>query len=126
MDFTKPRIIGERVDADFEALKSGGGYDHCWILEKGAGVRIAARLNHPETGRVMEVFTNQPAIQFYGGNFIDGSLAGKGGIHYAKRSGLCLETEGFPDAPNKPAFPSCVLRPGETYNHVMIHRFSVE
>jgi aldose 1-epimerase len=126
MDFTTPRIIGERVDADFQALKWGGGYDHCWILEKGAGVRIAARLNHSDTGRVMEIFTNQPAIQFYGGNFIDGSLAGKGGIKYAKRSGLCLETEGFPDAPNKPAFPSCVLRPGETYNHVMIHRFSVE
>jgi aldose 1-epimerase len=74
----------------------------------------------------MEVSTNQPSVQFYGGNFIDGSVAGKNGVNYGKRTALCLETEGFPDAPNQPAFPSCVLRPGETYTHVMIHRFSVE
>ena len=126
MDFTKPTVIGERVEADFEALKLGGGYDHAWVLEKGTGVRLAARLKDPKTGRVMEVSTDQPAIQFYGGNFLDGSFAGKGGVKYAKRSAMCLETEGFPDAPNKPSFPSCVLRPGETYKHVMIHKFSAE
>jgi aldose 1-epimerase len=126
MDFTKPTAIGERVDADFEALKFGGGYDHAWVLEKGDGVRLAARLKDPKSGRVMEVSTDQPAIQFYGGNFLDGTVAGKGGVKYAKRSALCLETEGFPDSPNKPSFPSPVLRPGETYKHVMVHKFSAE
>lgn len=126
MDFTKPAAIGKRVNDDFEALKFGGGYDHCWVLEKGEGVRLAARLKDPESGRVMEISTDQPAIQFYGGNFLDGTVTGKGGVKYQHRTALCLETEGFPDAPNKPSFPSCVLRPGETYRHVMIHRFSAE
>lgn len=126
MDFTQATTIGARVNAGTEALTFGGGYDHCWVLEKGEGVKPAARLKDPETGRVMEISTDQPAVQFYGGNFLDGSVSGKGGVKYGHRSALCLETEGFPDAPNKPAFPSCVLRPGETYTHVMIHRFSVE
>jgi aldose 1-epimerase len=126
MDFTKPTAIGERVEADFEPLKFGGGYDHAWVLEKGDGLRLAARLKDPKSGRVMEISTNQPAIQFYGGNFLDGTVTGKGGVKYAHRTALCLETEGFPDAPNKPGFPSSVLRPGETYNHVMIHKFSAE
>jgi aldose 1-epimerase len=123
MDFTKPRVIGERVDADTEALKFGGGYDHCWVLEKGTGVRLAARLKHPASGRVMEISTDQPAIQFYGGNFLDGTVAGKGGVKYAKRTALCLESEGFPNSPNEPSFPSPVLRPGQTYQHRMIHKF---
>lgn len=126
MDFTTPTAIGARVDADFEALKLGGGYDHCWVLEKGEGVRLAARLKDPESGRVMEIHTDQPGIQFYGGNFLDGTVAGKGGVKYARRSALCLETEGFPDSPNQPSFPSPVLRPGETYQHTMIHKFSAE
>lgn len=126
MDFTQPTAIGERVEADFEALKLGGGYDHCWVLPKGEGVRLAARVKDPESGRVMEVHSDQPAVQFYGGNFLDGTVAGKGGVKYAHRSALCLETEGFPDSPNKPSFPSPVLRPGQTYKHVMIHKFSAE
>jgi aldose 1-epimerase len=126
MDFTQPTTIGDRIDADFEALKFGGGYDHAWVLKKGGGVRLAARLKDPKSGRVMEVFTNQPAIQFYGGNFLDGKAIGKGGVAYARRTALCLESEGFPDSPNKPSFPSPVLRPGETYQHTMIHRFSAE
>jgi aldose 1-epimerase len=126
MDFTKPTVIGERVDADFEALKFGGGYDHAWVLVKGDGVRLAGRVKDPKSGRVLEVSTNQPAVQFYGGNFLDGTVKGKGDVAYAKRSGLCLETEGFPDAPNHPNFPSAVLRPGETYTHTLIHKFSVE
>jgi aldose 1-epimerase len=126
MDFTKPTVIGERVEADFEALKFGGGYDHCWVLEDSDSVRLAARLKDPKSGRVMEISTDQPAIQFYGGNFLDGSVTGKGGVAYSHRSALCLETEGFPDAPNKPEFPSAVLRPGETYRHTMIHKFSAE
>jgi aldose 1-epimerase len=126
MDFTTPMVIGERVEADFEALKFGAGYDHCWVLEKSEGVRLAVRLKDPKSGRVMEVSTDQPAIQFYAGNFLDGTAVGKGGVKYARRSGLCLETEGFPDAPNQPAFPSPVLRPGEIYQHTLIHKFSVE
>ncbi len=126
MDFTKPTVIGESVEADFEALQFGNGYDHCWVLEKGTGVRFAARLKDPRSGRVMEVFTDQPAIQFYAGNFLDGTVAGKGGVKYAKRSALCLETEGFPNSPNMPSFPSPVLRPGQTYMHVLIHKFFAE
>jgi aldose 1-epimerase len=126
MDFTQPTMIGERVDADFEALKFGGGYDHAWVLEKGDGVRLAARLKDPKSGRVMAISTDQPAVQFYGGNFLDGTVKGKGDVAYAKRTGLCLETEGFPDAPNHPNFPSAVLRPGETYTHTLAHKFSAE
>lgn len=126
MDFTRPTTIGDRIDADFEALKFGGGYDHAWVLRKGGGVRLAARLKDPESGRVMEVSTDQPAIQFYAGNFLDGKSIGKGGVAYARRTALCLETEGFPDSPNQPLFPSPVLRPGETYRHTMIHKFSAE
>ena len=126
MDFTKPTAIGERVGAAFEALKFGGGYDHAWVLRKADGVHLAAKLKDPKSGRVMEISTNQPAIQFYGGNFLDGKAIGKGGVAYAFRTALCLETEGFPDAPNHPTFPSAVLRPGETYKHTMIHKFSAD
>ncbi len=126
MDFRKATVIGARLAADFEALKFGGGYDHCWVLDEAPGVRLAARLKDPKSGRVMEISTDQPAIQFYGGNFLDGTVTGKGGVKYPHRTALCLETEGFPDAPNKPSFPSCVLRPGETYTHVMVHKFSTE
>jgi aldose 1-epimerase len=127
MDFTAATGIGERrVGAEFEALKFGGGYDHAWVLRKGEGVRLAARLKDPKSGRVMEISTDQPAIQFYGGNFLDGKAVGKNGVAYAYRTALCLETENFPDSPNQPSFPSSVLRPGETYKHVMIHKFSAE
>jgi aldose 1-epimerase len=126
MDFTTATAIGARVDEPFEALEFGGGYDHAWVLNQGEGVRLAARLRDPKSGRVMEISTNQPAIQFYGGNFLDGEAVGKNGVAYQHRTALCLETEGFPDSPNKPDFPSPVLRPGETYKHVMIHKFSAQ
>lgn len=128
MDFTSPTKIGERVDADFEALKLGLGYDHCWVLTNPQpdGMALAARLEDPSSGRVMEITTNQPAIQFYGGNFLDGTATGKNGAVYNHRTALCLETEGFPDAPNHENFPSAVLRPGETYHHVMVHKFSTK
>ena len=126
MDFTKPTAIGERVETNFEALTFGGGYDHAWVLRKGYGMRLAARLKDPLTGRVMEIHTDQPAIQFYGGNFLDGSVTGKGGVKYDHRTAICLETENFPDAPNQPNFPSSILRPGDTYSHNMVHRFLVE
>lgn len=126
MDFTKPTPIGQRVDANFEALKLGGGYDHAWVLKPGSGIKLAARLKDPKSGRVLEISTDKPAVQFYGGNFLDGTVAGKKGVKYAHRTACCLETENFPDAPNHPEFPSAVLKPGETYKHVMIHKFSAE
>ncbi len=126
LDFTSPRLIGERVEEDYEALHLAGGYDHCWVLRPTEGLRLAASLTHPSSGRKMEVFTDQPAIQFYGGNFLDGTIMGKLGHSYAHRTGLCLETENFPDAPNQPSFPSAILRPGEVYQHKMIHRFTTE
>jgi aldose 1-epimerase len=126
MDFTEPRAIGSRLGEDYEALRLGHGYDHCWVLRPGDGVRPAARVRDPKSGRVMEVLTDQPGIQFYDASFLDGVTPGRGGVRYASRSALCLETEGFPDAPNQPAFPSCVLRPGETYRHTLVHRFSVD
>lgn len=128
MDFTKPTAIGERVEADFEALKLGGGYDHAWVLNQTPDGQLwkAAKVEDPKSGRVMELSTNQPAVQFYGGNFLDGTATGKGGVAYQHRTALCLETEIYPDAPNKPEFPSAVLRPGETYHHKMVHTFSAE
>ena len=126
LDFTLPTAIGERIEADFEALKFGAGYVHCWVLREGAGVCLAACVHDPKSGRVMEVLTDQPAVQFYAANFLDGITPGKGGVCYARRSALCLETEGFPDSPNHPEFPSPVLRPGETYRHTLVHRFSAE
>ena len=128
MDFTNATAIGGRVDDEFEALKFGGGYDHAWVLsgEKDGDLTRAARLHDPTSGRIMEISTNQPAVQFYGGNFLDGTATGKGGVSYQKRTALCLETENWPDAPNNPKAPTAVLRPGETYHHIMVHKFSAE
>ncbi|BCX46496.1 aldose 1-epimerase [Haloferula helveola] len=128
MDFTEPAVIGDRVETDYEPLKLGLGYDHCWVLTEpdADGLALAARLKDPKTGRVMEITTNQPAIQFYGGNFLDGKSVGKEGTAYPHRTACCLETENYPDAPNHESFPSAVLRPGETYRHVMVHKFTAE
>jgi len=128
MDFSKAHAIGERVEADFKALKLGGGYDHAWVLsgEKDGELVKAAMVHDPKSGRTMELSTNQPAVQFYGGNFLDGTSKGKGGVDYQYRTALCLETENYPDAPNKSDFPSAVLRPGETYHHKMVHTFSAK
>ena len=127
-DFREPRAIGERIGADDEQIQYGGGYDHNWVLDRGgeAGLVRAARLYDPSSGRAMEVWTTEPGVQFYSGNFLDGSLTGRGGVAYAYRSGLALETQHFPDSPNQPAFPSTVLRPGETYRSRTVYRFSVE
>jgi len=126
MDFTTPTPIGQRVNQDFEALKLGGGYDHCWVLNSRRGMHTAAVVRDPASGRVMELTTDQPAVQFYGGNFLNGSTTGKGGVPHRFRTGMCLETQIFPDSPNQPSFPNCILRPGETYKHRMVHRFSVD
>jgi aldose 1-epimerase len=128
MDFTKPAVIGARIDQQDEQLSFGKGYDHNWVLNatKAGGLAFAARVYEPTSGRVMEVFTTEPGIQFYSGNFLDGSITGKGGQVYKHRSGLCLETQHFPDSPNKPAFPSTVLRPGQRYRTTTVHRFSTK
>ena len=121
MDFTKAMAIGKRIE------QVAGGYDHNWILRGPAGqVRTAARLADPSSGRAMELLTDQPGIQFYTGNFLDDLIRGKGGLPYHRHGGLCLETQRWPDSPNRPKFPSAVLRPGETYTHTMVHRFSAE
>lgn len=125
MDFTRPTAIGARINSDYEQLKFGGGYDHNWVLNKmGRGLMLAARVYEPTTGRVMEVLTTEPGIQFYCGNFLDGTITGKNGIIYKHRYGFCLETQHYPDSPNKPNFPSTVLRPGEKYDTTTIYRFS--
>jgi len=124
-DFRQPKPIGERIDAADEQLKFGQGYDHNFVLNRsGKGLQTAARVADPKTGRVMEVLTTEPGLQFYTGNFLDGSLQGKGGKAYPRRSALCLETQHFPDSPNKPAFPSTVLRPGAVYQTTTMFRFS--
>ncbi len=126
-DFTQPAKIGARINAEDEQLKRGNGYDHCWVLRNQTGkVALAATLYDPSSGRAMDLLTDQPGIQFYSGNFLDGTVKAKGGVKYQFRTGLCLETQHYPDSPNKPDFPSVVLRPGEIYRHTMILRFSVK
>ncbi len=127
MDFTRAVAIGARIDQAAEQLVLGGGYDHNWVLNNGDGsLALAAKVYEPTTGRVMEVYTTEPGIQFYSGNFLDGSITGKGGKVYEYRYGFCLETQHFPDSPNKPDFPSTVLKPGETYTTTTIYTFSVK
>ncbi len=126
-DFRKPTAIGARVEEDNEQLSFGGGYDHNFVLAKPKGrMGPAARVYEPTTGRVMEVFTTEPGVQFYTGNFLDGSSVGKGGKAYQHRCGFCLETQHFPDSPNQPAFPSSILRPGQKYDTTTIYRFSTQ
>jgi aldose 1-epimerase len=126
LDFRKLTAIGARINADDEQLKFGKGYDHNFVLSrKGPGLELAARAVDPSSGREMEVYTTQPGLQFYSGNFLDGSVKGKGGIAYGHRSALCLETQHFPDSPNKPDFPSTELKPGQTYHEVTVFKFSV-
>jgi aldose 1-epimerase len=123
-DFTKPTAIGARIEANDEQIKFGKGYDHNWVLNKGAAfITKAAEVHEPKSGRVMEVWTNEPALQFYSGNFLDGTLQGKGKT-YIHRGAFCMETQHYPDSPNKPAFPTTELKPGETYRTTTIYRFS--
>jgi aldose 1-epimerase len=125
MDFTTPEKIGARINQDFEQLKTGGGYDHCYVLNSPGLQNIAAKAFCASSGRLLELFTTEPAVQLYTGNFLDGTLEGKGGQTYKKRSGFCLETEHYPDSPNQPAFPSVVLNPGQKYSTTTIYKFSV-
>jgi aldose 1-epimerase len=128
MDFTSASAIGTHINQADEQLRfAGGGYDHNFVLRSpDRGLRTVATVHEPKTGRRMEVITTQPGLQFYSGNFLDGSIAGKGGHPYLKHSGFCLETQHFPDAPNHAHFPSTVLKPGEEYRQKTIYRFGVD
>jgi aldose 1-epimerase len=127
MDFRKLTVIGARINADYDQLKFGKGYDHNWVLNKEEwDMTLAATVYEPQSGRCMEVYTTEPGIQFYTGNFLDGSVIGKSGKSYNYRNGLCLETQHYPDSPNKPNFPSVALRPGEMYQTTTIHKFSIK
>ena len=128
MDFRTPTPVGARInDYDFVQLKNGNGYDHNWVLNaKGDIFRKCASLESPQTGIVLDVYTNEPGVQVYAGNFLDGSLTGKKGITYNQRASVCLETQKCPDTPNKPEWPSAVLRPGEKYMSQCIFKFSVD
>ena len=115
-DFRQPTAIGARINQDNAQLKNGPGYDHNWVLNrKGSGLELAARLTDPKSGRTLEIRTTEPGLQFYSGNFLDGTITGKGGHVYQRRSGLCLETQHFPDSPNHANFPSAIVRPGSSY-----------
>ena len=126
-DLTTLTPISKYIDADHEQIKNGNGYDHNWVLNsKGDISKLAALLNSPESGITMMVYTDEPGIQVYSGNFLDGTVTGKKGISYQKRAAICLETQHYPDTPNKPDWPSAVLRPGETYHSHCIFAFSVK
>ena len=128
MDFTTPKPVGQDIDKyDFIQLKNGNGYDHNWVLNtKGDIKQVAARLKSPVTGIVLDVYTNEPGVQVYTGNFLDGTVTGKKGIVYNQRASVCLETQHYPDSPNKPEWPSIVLEPGQTYQSECTFQFSVE
>ena len=124
-DFTSTHRIGARIGADHEQLRLGAGYDHNWVLDSTDGqLALAATVYEPASGRVLEVLTTEPGIQFYTGNFLTGRLTGKSGATYAHRGGLCLETQHFPDSVNQPSFPSTLLHPGQTYRSTTVYRFS--
>lgn len=125
-DFSEPRAIGSRIQKENRQLAFGGGYDHNWVLRNRSGeLQRAATLYEPASGRLMEVLTTEPGLQFYSGNFLDGTLIGKRGEPYVYRSGLCLETQHFPDSPNQPHFPDTILRPGEVYQTRTVYQFSI-
>ena len=126
-DFTKPRLIGERINNNEQQLVYGLGYDHCWVLNQtDSDLNYAGYLYDPESGRRMDIYTTEPGIQFYSGNFMDGTDIGHNGVPYTYRSAVCLETQHFPDSPNQADFPSAVLRPGEIYKSRTVYKFSVQ
>ena len=127
-DFRKPTAIGARIDATDEQIKLGGGYDHNFVLNRKAatGLSLAARVSDPASGRTVEVWTTEPGVQFYTGNFLDGSFKGKGGVAYQKRTAFCLETQHFPDSPNHPSFPTTLLKPGEKYHTTTVYKFEAK
>jgi aldose 1-epimerase len=126
-DFRTPAAIGARIGQDNEQLKFGKGYDHNWVINKTMGeMTLMARVTEPTTGRVMEVWSTEPGLQFYSGNFLDGTITGKGGRVYARRNAFCMEPQHYPDSPNKPEFPTTELKPGQTYHTTIIYKFSTQ
>jgi aldose 1-epimerase len=126
-DFLTPTAIGARIGADDQQVKYANGYDDNWVLNHPPGeLGLAARVEDPVSGRVLTVSTTAPGMQFYTGNFLDGTIKGKTGQVYQFRTGFCLEPQDFPDAPNHPDFPSAELKPGETYQSTMIYKFSTK
>ena len=124
-DFRKAATIGARIGQTDEQLKFGGGYDHNWVIDKPLGqYGLMATVFEPTSGRVMEVFSDEPGLQFYSGNFLDGSNKGKGGLVYQYRNGFCMEPQHYPDSPNQPNFPSVVLKPGQTFHNTIVYKFS--
>jgi aldose 1-epimerase len=127
LDFTKPMKIGARIDDNYDQLVLAHGYDHNFVINReGGGLVLAARVYEPTTGRTLEVSTTQPGVQFYTGNFLDGTITGKQGHVYKKHYGFCLETQHFPDSPNHPSFPTTILRPGETFHQKTVFKFSAK
>ncbi len=127
MDFRTAKVIAQDIESDYEAVRLGAGFDHNWVLNNAGDLSVvASSLYCPATGILLETYTDQPGIQAYTGNFLTGEVAGKHGVKYPRRGGVCLETQLFPDSPNHPEWPSCFLRPGETYTHRCIYKFSVK
>ena len=127
LDFRQPTPIGARIEQEDDQLRFGGGYDHNWVINGTPGeLRLAARVTEPSTGRVLEVHTTQPGMQFYSGNMMPETITGRGGQVYPWRGALCLETQHFPDSPNQPNFPSTVLEPGERFHEVTVFKFGAE
>ncbi|HXR49232.1 MAG TPA: aldose epimerase family protein [Candidatus Limnocylindrales bacterium] len=126
-DFRKPTAIGARINDPDTVLQYGPGYDHNWVIDKPLGqFGLMARVYEPTSGRVMEVFSTEPGLQFYTGNFLDGSITGKDGKVYRRRNAFCMEPHHYPDSPNKPQFPTTELKPGETYNNTIVYKFSIQ
>ena len=126
-DFRKPTAIGARINDPDQQLQYGPGYDHNWVINKPLGqMGPMARVVEPTSGRVMEVWSTEPGLQFYAGNFLDGTIVGKGGVTYQRRTGFCMEPHHYPDSPNKPLFPTTELKPGQTYHNTIEYKFSVE
>ena len=127
MDFRTPKAVAQDIEADYEQLRLGNGYDHTWVLNTaGDDTKVAFSLYSPVTGILLEGYTDQPGVQVYSGNFLTGKVAGKHNVLYPRRASICLETQLFPDSPNKPEWPSATLRPGETYTHHCVYKFSVK
>ena len=126
MDFRTPKVIAQDIESDYEQVVLGAGFDHNWVLNTAGDItKVCTTLSCPSTGIVLDVYTDQPGIQVYTGNFLTGEVAGKHGTYYPRRAAVCLETQLYPDSPNKPEWPSAFLRPGETYTHRCIYKFSV-
>jgi len=126
-DFRKPTAIGARINDPDAVLQYGPGYDHNWVISKPTGqLGLQARVTEPTSGRVMEVWSDEPGLQFYAGNFLDGTITGKGGAVYQRRTGFCMEPQHFPDSPNKSNFPSTVLLPGQKFQSVIVYKFSAK